>query len=65
MDALSTDFGFKGEALSSISVISWLEVVTKIHGRKNGYREDGKWWKLKEGLAFSGGVFAKNCACAS
>ncbi|KAK4347571.1 hypothetical protein RND71_033910 [Anisodus tanguticus] len=45
MHAFPESFGFKGEALSSISDVSLLEIVTKIHGRPNGYRKvlkDGK-----------------------
>ncbi|XP_006340851.1 DNA mismatch repair protein MLH3 isoform X5 [Solanum tuberosum] len=45
MHAFPASFGFKGEALSSISDVSLLEIVTKTHGRPNGYRKvlkDGK-----------------------
>ncbi|XP_060192073.1 DNA mismatch repair protein MLH3 isoform X2 [Lycium barbarum] len=45
MHAFPANFGFKGEALSSISDFSLLEIVTKTHGRPNGYRKvlkDGK-----------------------
>lgn len=38
-DAVTTSFGFRGEALSSISDVSLLEVITKTHGRPNGYRK--------------------------
>ncbi|XP_027770217.1 DNA mismatch repair protein MLH3 isoform X1 [Solanum pennellii] len=39
MHAFPASFGFKGEALSSISDFSLLEIVTKTHGRPNGYRK--------------------------
>ncbi|CAM8905142.1 unnamed protein product [Rhodiola kirilowii] len=39
MDALSTSFGFRGEALGSVSDISLLEIITKTHGMPNGYRK--------------------------
>ncbi|XP_055803099.1 DNA mismatch repair protein MLH3-like isoform X3 [Solanum dulcamara] len=45
MHAFPASFGFKGEALSSISDVSLLEIITKTHGRPNGYRKvlkDGK-----------------------
>ncbi|XP_016560367.1 DNA mismatch repair protein MLH3 isoform X1 [Capsicum annuum] len=45
MHAFPTSFGFKGEALNSISDVSLLEIVSKIQGRPNGYRKvlkDGK-----------------------
>ncbi|CAN4083588.1 unnamed protein product [Withania somnifera] len=45
MHAFPASFGFKGEALSSISNVSLLEIVTKTHGTPNGYRKvlkDGK-----------------------
>ncbi|KAM3362867.1 DNA mismatch repair protein MLH3 isoform X2 [Capsicum galapagoense] len=45
MHAFPTSFGFKGEALSSISDVSLLEIVSKTQGRPNGYRKvlkDGK-----------------------
>ncbi|KAH9710584.1 DNA mismatch repair protein MLH3 [Citrus sinensis] len=32
-------FGFRGEALASISDVSLLEIITKAHGRPNGYRK--------------------------
>lgn len=38
-DAVTRSFGFRGEALSSISDVSLLEVITKAHGRPNGYRK--------------------------
>ncbi|XP_070024073.1 DNA mismatch repair protein MLH3 isoform X1 [Nicotiana sylvestris] len=43
--AFPASFGFKGEALSSISDVSLLEIVTKTHGKPNGYHKvlkDGK-----------------------
>ncbi|KAA8547596.1 hypothetical protein F0562_004025 [Nyssa sinensis] len=39
MDAATGSFGFRGEALGSISDVSLLEIVTKAHGRPNGYRK--------------------------
>lgn len=39
MDAVSTSFGFRGEALGSVSDVSILEIVTKTHGIPNGYRK--------------------------
>ncbi|KAF5181679.1 Dna mismatch repair protein mlh3 [Thalictrum thalictroides] len=39
MDVASESFGFRGEALSSLSDISLIEVTTKAHGRPNGYRK--------------------------
>ncbi|XP_062102778.1 DNA mismatch repair protein MLH3 isoform X2 [Humulus lupulus] len=38
-DAECKSFGFRGEALASISDVSLLEVVTKASGRPNGYRK--------------------------
>ncbi|XP_058187200.1 DNA mismatch repair protein MLH3 isoform X1 [Rhododendron vialii] len=38
-NAVTRSFGFRGEALSSISDVSLLEVITKAHGRPNGYRK--------------------------
>ncbi|XP_055803051.1 DNA mismatch repair protein MLH3-like isoform X2 [Solanum dulcamara] len=46
MHAFPTSFGFKGEALSYISYVSLLEIVTKTHWRPNEYRKDGKCWYL-------------------
>lgn len=37
--AVAQSFGFRGEALSSIANISLLEILTKAHGRPNGYRK--------------------------
>lgn len=37
-------FGFRGEALASISDVSLLEIVTKASGRPNGYRKVMKVW---------------------
>lgn len=39
MDATTGSFGSRGEALGSISDVSMLEIVTKAHGRPNGYRK--------------------------
>ncbi|KAI7738387.1 hypothetical protein M8C21_008450 [Ambrosia artemisiifolia] len=39
MNAVPESFGFRGEALSSISDVSLLEVFTKAHGMPNGYRK--------------------------
>ena len=38
MHAFPASFGLKGEALGSTSDISLLEIVTKSHGRPDGYR---------------------------
>ncbi|KAJ8771069.1 hypothetical protein K2173_023394 [Erythroxylum novogranatense] len=38
-DTVNWSFGFRGEALASISDISLLEIVTKASGRPNGYRK--------------------------
>ncbi|KAK6924577.1 MutL, C-terminal, dimerization [Dillenia turbinata] len=35
-------FGFRGQALGSISDVSLLEIITKTHGRPNGYRKGCK-----------------------
>ncbi|KAG5624433.1 hypothetical protein H5410_009651 [Solanum commersonii] len=39
MHAFFVSSGLKGEALSSTSDVSLLEIVTKTHGRPNGYRK--------------------------
>ncbi|KAF9589591.1 hypothetical protein IFM89_025874 [Coptis chinensis] len=39
LDVPSENFGFRGEAISSLSDISLLEVTTKARGRPNGYRK--------------------------
>ncbi|XP_015576355.2 DNA mismatch repair protein MLH3 isoform X2 [Ricinus communis] len=39
MDAANESFGFRGEALASISDVSLLEIITKARGRPNGYRK--------------------------
>uniref|UniRef100_A0A5B7BWE8 Putative DNA mismatch repair protein MLH3 isoform X1 n=2 Tax=Davidia involucrata TaxID=16924 RepID=A0A5B7BWE8_DAVIN len=39
MDDATGSFGFRGETLGSISDVSLLEIVTKAHGRPNGYRK--------------------------
>ncbi|KAI3947810.1 hypothetical protein MKX01_034475 [Papaver californicum] len=39
MDAATDSFGFRGEALSSLSDISLLEIITKARGMPNGYRK--------------------------
>ena len=46
IDAATGSFGFRGEALGSISDVSLLEIVTKTHGRPNGYRKVMKAWTL-------------------
>ncbi|BBH08111.1 MUTL protein homolog 3 [Prunus dulcis] len=38
-DSASGSFGFRGEALASISDVSLLEILTKASGRPNGYRK--------------------------
>ncbi|KAI3794330.1 hypothetical protein L1987_36959 [Smallanthus sonchifolius] len=39
LNTVPESFGFRGEALSSISDVSLLEVFTKAHGMPNGYRK--------------------------
>ncbi|KAH0718841.1 hypothetical protein KY285_014872 [Solanum tuberosum] len=39
MHAFPASFGFKGEALSSVSDVSLLEIVSKTHVRRHGYRK--------------------------
>ncbi|XP_019182756.1 PREDICTED: DNA mismatch repair protein MLH3 isoform X4 [Ipomoea nil] len=39
MNSVPLSFGYRGEALSSITAVSLVEIVTKAHGRPNGYRK--------------------------
>ncbi|KAF2291688.1 hypothetical protein GH714_028137 [Hevea brasiliensis] len=39
MHAAKRSFGFRGEALASISDVSLLEIISKARGRPNGYRK--------------------------
>ncbi|KAL3525170.1 hypothetical protein ACH5RR_013542 [Cinchona calisaya] len=39
LDMTNKTFGFRGEALCSISDVSLLEIITKAHGRPHGYRK--------------------------
>ncbi|XP_021275335.1 DNA mismatch repair protein MLH3 isoform X4 [Herrania umbratica] len=39
LDAASRSFGFRGEALASISDVALVEIITKAHGKPNGYRK--------------------------
>lgn len=52
-NAISGSFGYRGEALSSISDVSLLEVITKAHGRPNGYRKVMKAWIVLQCFEFN------------
>ncbi|XP_055803991.1 DNA mismatch repair protein MLH3-like isoform X3 [Solanum dulcamara] len=75
MHAFPASFGFKGEALSYISDVSLLEIVTKTHWRPNEFCKDGKCLCLgvgttgfgisRDGLVLMGGRYATSKYCHS